>query len=208
MDSPGIPTLRPVSAYAPRAMSAYAPYASSRQIAAVQRRDGSEPRPETDKETPAVDTRQGSTPDQGLSADDLALVQKLAATDRDVRAHEASHQSAGGGLAGAASYSYRTGPDGRRYAVGGEVSIALRQGETPQQTISNMRQVQAAALAPADPSSQDVKVAAEAARIEAKAHIELARPRERDESARKALAAYRSPAGPPADNVGMVDLVA
>lgn len=90
----------------------------------------------------------------------------LQARDRHVRQHEAAHQAAGGALAGGASFSYQTGPDGRSYAVGGEVPISIRSGRTPDETIANARQARRAALAPADPSAADLGVAAEATRIE------------------------------------------
>ncbi|XLM21540.1 catalase, partial [Chromobacterium piscinae] len=83
----------------------------------------------------------------------------LKARDTDVRRHEAAHQAAGGSLAGAASFTYEQGPDGKQYAIGGEVPIQMSQGGTPQQTIQNAETVRAAALAPADPSGQDRAVA-------------------------------------------------
>ena len=92
-----------------------------------------------------------------------------------MRAHEAAHQAAAGGLGGAASFTYATGPDGRRYAVGGEVPVSLRSGHTPQETIANAQAVRSAALAPADPSAQDLAVAAQATQMEAEARQE-ARP--------------------------------
>ena len=78
------------------------------------------------------------------------------------------------GLSGGASYTYETGPDGRRYAVGGEVSVQLASGNTPDETIQNAETVRAAALAPADPSSQDLAVAAQASQMEAAARQEKA----------------------------------
>ena len=68
-----------------------------------------------------------------------------------MRAHEAARRAAAGGLGGAASFSYETGPDGKRYAVGGEVPVSLRSGRTPEETIANAQTVRSAALAPADP---------------------------------------------------------
>ena len=105
-------------------------------------------------------------PSRELSQDEKRQVAELARRDREVRAHEAAHKGAAGGLArGGASFSYETGPDGKRYAVGGEVSIDTSpvKGD-PAATERKMRQVQRAALAPAEPSSQDRKVAASAAR--------------------------------------------
>ncbi len=102
------------------------------------------------------------------------LVKELQARDAEVRAHEAAHLAAAGGLAaGGASYTYQQGPDGKQYAIGGEVPIHISKGSTPQETIANMQQVKAAASAPADPSGQDMKIAATAAIMEMKARAEL-----------------------------------
>ncbi|WP_374421321.1 putative metalloprotease CJM1_0395 family protein [Chromobacterium sp.] len=101
-------------------------------------------------------------------------VEELKARDSDVRQHEQAHLAAGGALAGGgATYSYQQGPDGKQYAIGGEVSIRLARGSTPQETIANAQTVQRAALAPADPSGQDRSVAAAAAQMEQQARIEL-----------------------------------
>jgi hypothetical protein len=103
-------------------------------------------------------------------------VLKLRARDTEVRAHEAAHIAAGGSFVrGAASFTYETGPDGKAYAVGGEVSIDTSPvpGD-PQATIAKMAVIRAAALAPSDPSGQDISVAASASEQEAKARAELA----------------------------------
>lgn len=95
-----------------------------------------------------------------------AEVQKLQARDREVRAHEAAHQSVGGRFAGAVSYTYERGPNGKAYAIGGEVPIEIVDDpNNPRKTIERMRQVIAAALAPASPSSQDRSVASRATQI-------------------------------------------
>lgn len=102
-------------------------------------------------------------------------VQELAERDRQVRAHEAAHQAAAGSLGGSASFTYQTGPDGKSYAVGGEVPVDMSGGRTPAETISRAAQIRAAALAPADPSPQDLAVAAAATAMEAAARQELSR---------------------------------
>jgi SprA-related family len=106
-----------------------------------------------------------------LTADEQQMVTELQARDREVRAHEAAHQAAGGGNVGGASYSYQQGPDGRQYAIGGEVPVDMSTsgGSSPEAVIAKMAQVQAAAMAPADPSPQDFAVAAAAAAIAAAA---------------------------------------
>jgi len=108
-----------------------------------------------------------------LSNDAKQAVTELQARDTEVRAHEAAHQAAGGGMTGGASYTYQKGPDGRMYAIGGEVSISIKGGSTPQEAIANARQVQAAAMAPANPSGQDYAVATSAKVMEMKAQQEL-----------------------------------
>ena len=99
----------------------------------------------------------------------LQKITKLKEIDSHVKAHESAHKSVGGSFAGSASYKYVIGPDGKRYAVAGEVPILVKKGKTPQETIKNMEIVKAAALAPSDPSPQDLKVAAIAESIENKA---------------------------------------
>ncbi|SRR5260221_1753400 len=107
----------------------------------------------------------------------LAELALLAETDRHVRSHEQAHLAAAGQYArSGASYQYQTGPDGKQYAIGGEVSIDTSPvpGD-PAATAQKARVVQAAANAPADPSTQDRQVAAQAARMEQQAVLELAR---------------------------------
>lgn len=107
-----------------------------------------------------------------LDAKQIQQLRELQSIDRDVKAHEAAHQAAGGGLAGAASFSYTRGPDNQMYAVAGEVPIRMQQGRTPEETIANARQIAAAAMAPTNPSPQDYKVAANATKMEFEARAE------------------------------------
>lgn len=110
-----------------------------------------------------------------LSDAEEAQLAKLQARDRQVRQHEMAHLAVSGGLAtSGASYTYQKGPDGVNYAVGGEVSIDTSPGRTPEDTIARARQIQAAALAPADPSGQDRAVAAQAQHMEIEARAQLA----------------------------------
>ena len=128
---------------------------------------------------------------QGLSEADLRRVEQLKQRDREVRAHEMAHVAAGAGVVtSGASYSFETGPDGRRYAVGGEVGINVSPGRTPEETLSRAEKIRAAALAPADPSGQDRQIAARAASMAAEARVELAT-RARDEGGTGPAQAYR-----------------
>jgi len=96
-----------------------------------------------------------------LSEEDQAIVDQLAARDREVRNHEEAHARVGGQYAGEPSYTYQQGPDGNQYAVGGEVPIDIAPIDgDPEATITKMEIVKAAALAPAEPSGQDRRVAA------------------------------------------------
>ena len=109
-----------------------------------------------------------------LSEEDQVILDQLKARDREVRVHEAAHASVGGRYAGSASFQFTRGPDGRNYATGGEVSISVSAvNGDPQATIEKARVIQAAALAPAEPSAQDRRVAAEASQLELSARDEL-----------------------------------
>ncbi|GLH75042.1 hypothetical protein GETHLI_35450 [Geothrix limicola] len=113
-----------------------------------------------------------------FSPTDLAksrAIEALKARDRQVRAHEAAHLAAAGGLAlGGASFTYQQGPDGKSYAIGGEVTLDTSPvpGD-PRATLAKAQQIQAAALAPADPSPQDRSVAAAAAAMAIQAQQDL-----------------------------------
>ena len=101
----------------------------------------------------------------GLTEEDRQKVEELKRRDAEVRAHEQAHAAAGGPYAGAPRFRFVRGPDGKFYAVAGEVSIdtsAVR--GNPRATIRKMQQVKRAALAPQEPSAQDRRVAAEAER--------------------------------------------
>jgi len=108
-----------------------------------------------------------------LSPDEERLVNELSARDAEVKRHEAAHQAAGSGMTGAASYTYQQGPDGKMYAIGGEVSISMQSGATPEETIANARQVATAAMAASNPSPQDFAVASSARIMEMKAQQQL-----------------------------------
>lgn len=114
-----------------------------------------------------------------LTPDEHQQVQELVARDTEVRAHEQAHAAAGGQWAGAPSYDYQRGPDGKRYAVGGEVPIDVSSvAGDPRATIAKMQQVRRAALAPAQPSPTDRRVAAEATLKINRAFMDLSNQRE------------------------------
>lgn len=105
---------------------------------------------------------------------DAQVISELRRRDQEVRSHELAHASVGGPYTGTPKYSFETGPDGKKYAVEGEVSVDLSTVEgDPRATIAKMQKIHAAALAPANPSVQDTRVAANAAQIILQAQSEL-----------------------------------
>ena len=130
--------------------------------------------PESARGLALSQTEEAASPG-GLSADERDVVRQMAARDREVQRHEAAHARAGGFHAGNPSFTYQIGPDGKRYAVGGEVPIdtAPVRGD-PEATIAKMAVVKAAALAPATPSMPDRRIAAQAESTRIAALAELA----------------------------------
>ena len=131
-----------------------------------------------------------SWPSKGEGLENLKvrmLIEKLKIREKQVIAHEMAHKTVGGKYAGSVHYEYTRGPDGRLYITGGEVSIDLSEGGSPEETIKKMQTVRAAALAPADPSPQDLRVAQTATIKEIKARQELALLKEKEQSQPKGM---------------------
>lgn len=145
---------------------------------------------------------------QELTDEEEQQVDELKQRDQEVRRHEAAHKAAAGGHAiGGPTFEFQTGPDGKRYAVGGEVKIDTSEVRgDPEATIQKMQQVRRAALSPADPSSQDRAVATQAAAAERQARAELAKQR-REEASGEAGSPEKggSPAVASLPNVASVD---
>ena len=134
------------------------------------------------QQDPSQDAQQSADSkeqDEKKAAEDIEAVEQqeinaLQKRDSEVRSHELAHASVGGSATGTPSYSFQVGPDGKQYAVGGEVSVDLSTIEgDPSATIAKMQKVYSAALAPANPSTQDERVASAAAQIIAQAQSEL-----------------------------------
>lgn len=113
---------------------------------------------------------------QQLTNEQKAQVAELKKRDTEVRVHEQAHVTAGGQyVRGGANLEFTTGPDGRKYAVGGEVAIDTSWvPDDPRATILKMETIKRAALAPAQPSSQDRAIAATADRTTTQAQRQLA----------------------------------
>lgn len=141
----------------------------------------------------------GGLPGQNLTEEEKAQVRELKERDAEVRRHEQAHARAGGQHAGAPSYEYETGPDGKQYAIGGSTPIDISPvAGDPAATIEKMRAVKSAASAPAEPSGQDRAIAAAADAELRRAQAELRK--EKAESAGVGLSA--APATDPLDQTG------
>lgn len=125
-----------------------------------------------------------------IDQEEQRMLQQLRARDREVRSHEAAHVAAGGSLVrGGASYTYQRGPDGRSYAIGGEVNLDVSSEDDPEANLRKAEQIRSAALAPANPSPQDMRVAANASQMAARARVDIAvqRREEAQEAVQKQL---------------------
>ena len=106
---------------------------------------------------------QGAAQDpKELSEEEKQQVEDLKRRDQEVRTHEQAHVAAAAGLAGAPVYEYQTGPDGKRYAIGGHVDLRTSGSSDPETALREAEIIKRAATAPAEPSSTDRSVAAEA----------------------------------------------
>ena len=109
-----------------------------------------------------------------LTPEQSRQVSELRQIDRQVREHEAAHLRSGSGVVtSGASYSYAYGPDGKQYAVGGEVGIDTSPGQKPEANIDKGQRIQIAALAPRDPSPQDYRVASVGGQLEMQGRSDL-----------------------------------
>ena len=109
-----------------------------------------------------------------LSDEEEAMLRELEARDIAVRAHEMAHMAAGAGLTSGASFTFQRGPNGRQYAIGGEVQIDMSSGSTPEDTLNRAKRILSAASAPTDPSAADAAVAMQAAQMLQAAQVEIA----------------------------------
>lgn len=123
------------------------------------------------KEPPVAE----SNTDEAQKEREIAqVVAQLKSRDTEVRTHEMAHLAAAGSYATGMNFTYQVGPDGKQYAVGGEVGIDVSAvSGNPEATFAKAQVVQRAALAPAEPSGQDLKVAAAAQKMMLDARAEI-----------------------------------
>lgn len=122
------------------------------------------------EKAPTVDSATGARKITRIEQQEVA---RLAQVDAYARAHERAHSIAGGPFVGMPHFSYQRGPDGKMYAVDGRVSIDAKPLPTPEATVRKMQMVIRAALAPLQPSGDDMIVAsiAQQTLLQAKAEI-------------------------------------
>ena len=157
----------------------------------LQQAESAEPNSEAQQALETIqgtdtDNRSGTNSllDNELTPEEEKVVQELKQTDQEVRAHEQAHKNVAGAYAGAIQYQTTTGPDGQQYAVGGSVEIDVSPvPNNPEATVRKMDVVIRAALAPAEPSSEDFAVAraAQQARLVAQREAEALREAEQAE---------------------------
>ena len=111
---------------------------------------------------PAASEARDSDNPRELNEEEQQRVEDMQQRDREVRMHEQAHVAAAAGLAGAPVYEYQTGPDGKRYAVGGHVDVRTSGSSNPDVALREAEAVKRAATAPADPSGPDRAAAAQA----------------------------------------------
>ncbi|MBQ8708695.1 MAG: hypothetical protein IJ523_11465 [Succinivibrionaceae bacterium] len=170
-------------------------------------RDDAETDPQTKEEKKEAKYQQNDVKLNGdrLTDEEQAKVEQMKARDREVQVHEKQHKATGGQYASQPSYTREKGPDGKDYIVDGEVSISVSEESTPEKTVAKMKQVYAAALAPAEPSGQDRKVAAEAKSIQHKAEAQIRKAKTEGEDPKEVAEAEGSGKGSNVSTSGNLD---
>ena len=126
------------------------------------------------EENTSTDISQVGPDGKEFTPEEEEEIEKLRDRDQEVRRHEQAHFQAAGNYASPPKYEYQTGPDGKRYAVGGSVEIDTSAiTDDPEATLTKARVIKRAALAPEEPSAQDRKVARQADRMAAEAQKEI-----------------------------------
>lgn len=94
------------------------------------------------------------------------LIEELTALkkqDDTIKKHEQVHYSVARQYSELPTFQYQKGSDGNRYVVKGEVNFKMiSSDDSPDAAIKKMQQIYLAALAPADPSTDDLTLAIQA----------------------------------------------
>ena len=149
-----------------------APIVNARRPAQESRQ--TQPGENPDETANGVVRSESAQPDQSETRRESEITRELKQRDREVRSHEQAHRNAGGDLVRGGGYEYQVGPDGRQYAIGGDVQIDTSPvSGDPEATLAKAERIRQAALAPAEPSQQDLRVAAQASAMAAQARADL-----------------------------------
>lgn len=174
--------------------------ANTRQLAAVRDSidntvgSSRQRTPESD-DAKAAARRDKQAAEAELSPEEQRRIAELKRIDAAVRAHEQAHIAVGRELiTSGPNYAYTYGPDGKRYAVSGEVGIDTSPEREPEANIDKGQRIQDTALAPVDPSPQDYRVAATGKQLEDQGRRDLRAERAAEAAPRDSrVDAYASP---------------
>jgi len=89
------------------------------------------------------------------------VLDKFKSSDSRVRTHEQAH-TANGQTTTPISYKYQAGPDGKIYAVGGEVRLDTSLPSDPKAAAFKLSQIQKSASAPSGLSGADAQISIQA----------------------------------------------
>lgn len=89
------------------------------------------------------------------------VLEKFKNSDSQIRTHEQAH-AANGNTTTPISYKYQVGPDGKLYAVGGEVHLDTSLPKDPKAAAFKLTQIQKASSAPSQMSGADSHIAIQA----------------------------------------------
>ena len=151
------------------AQSAMTPVENPRAVAAAARTTAADGEPAR-REAPATEAPSLSSV---IAAAQTHQVARLRSREFEIRSTEYAQAAAAGGHGGVPTFVYQTGPDGRRYAVGGSIAYDTSPAATPEASISKAQRVRAAAMG-GNASADDRAAAAAATRMEADARAEIA----------------------------------
>jgi hypothetical protein len=147
--------------------------------------------------------------DEDLSAEDKRKLQDLKRKDKEVRRQEQIRRAVAGPVArGGPRYRYVEGPDGKKYAISGEIVLDTYFGDVlsnPEAALKKARRVRRAALS-GNPSARDRQIASKATQVEAKARRILAQKKENQEARKEAT--YTEDGTPQEHISSFVDLFA
>ena len=128
---------------------------------------------ETQKTEPVTQKADEQVDASGLTKEQQQMVAQLSSLHDKVTQHQQAKASVGGQYASSPQYLWTVGPDGKRYAVSGNVALDVSPESEPESTVSKMEIVKRAALAPQQPDPQDRRIALVAEGLRAEALLQI-----------------------------------